>query len=133
MNKKILLLSLIVLLGAALRLFQLGSIPAILNRDEAALAYNGYLLSQTGKDEWGKIWPPTLESFGDYKLPGYPLILAILFKFLPLSDGVVRLPSAFFGIILIVVAFQLALHSKLLHRQAFHLATIIAVSPIFMF
>ena len=79
MNKKILLLSLIVLLGAALRLFQLGSIPAILNRDEAALAYNGYLLSQTGKDEWGKIWPPTLESFGDYKLPGYPLILAILF------------------------------------------------------
>ncbi len=97
--------------GFVVRIYTLSSLPKILNRDEAALAYNAYLLKQTGKDEWGQSWPMTLKSFGDYKLPGYPLLLVIFFSayeqmHIPIfNDGLVRLPSALAGSILILVSY----------------------------
>ncbi|KKU82941.1 MAG: hypothetical protein UY10_C0019G0001, partial [Microgenomates group bacterium GW2011_GWA2_47_8] len=57
------------------RIWQLGILPLALNRDEAALAYNAVLLAETGKDEWGRSWPLALQSFGDFKLIGYPAVL----------------------------------------------------------
>lgn len=87
---------LILLLVAAtifLKVYKLGSNPGQLNRDEAALAYNALLLKEAGRDEWGRTWPITLESFGDYKLIGYPAVLTTLFGFFGYSDFVVRLPS----------------------------------------
>ena len=109
MNKKInwLLIS-ITLLAFFLRVWQLGQLPAILNRDEAALAYNAYLLSTTGQDEWQKSWPLTLESFGDYKLAGYPLLLIPFLKIFGLTDLAVRLPSALAGTVLVPLVFLLA-------------------------
>ena len=65
----------ILLLAIVVRFWALGSLPVILNRDEAALGYNALLLVQQGVDEWGRQWPITLTSFGDYKLVGYVLLL----------------------------------------------------------
>ncbi|MDR0462630.1 MAG: hypothetical protein LBG64_00165 [Pseudomonadales bacterium] len=106
-----LILIAIIALASFLRLFQLGSLPAILNRDEAALAYNAYLISQTGMDEHEVFMPVYFESFGDFKLPGYIYILAGIYRVFPslaFNDFVVRLPSALAGAGLVFISYKLA-------------------------
>lgn len=87
--------------GVALRIYKVSSIPAILNRDEAALAYNAKLIIENGTDEWGNSLPIQFRSFGDYKLPGYVYMLSGLFLIFGQNDFVVRLPSIFAGIAII--------------------------------
>lgn len=82
------------------RSWRVNELPAQLNRDEAAIGYNAYLLAETGKDEWGRTWPLALESFGDYKLPGYVWLVVLAGKFLGWHDWVVRLPSILAGSLL---------------------------------
>lgn len=123
----------IILIALFLRFYQLDSLPAILNRDEAALGYNALLLSQVGVDEWGRSWPLSLESFGDFKLPGYPLALVGLLKLFEPSDWLVRLPSALAGVALIALA---ALWTKTLSRSLWLglvAATSLALTPVFFF
>jgi 4-amino-4-deoxy-L-arabinose transferase-like glycosyltransferase len=130
-NKLILLV--IILFGFGLRVWQVGKLPAILNRDEAAIAYNAYLLKETHQDEWGRSWPLTLESFGDFKLPGYPMLVTGLFYFFELNDLVVRLPSVLAGTALIWLAY---LWGKKIFDQPEHAllgAAMIAVTPVFFF
>jgi len=128
-----LILFFIIILAFVLRIYNVGQLPAILNRDEAALAYNAFLLKEVGKDEWGRTWPLTLESFGDYKLPGYPTMLVILFNFFPISDFTVRLPSVLSGTFLVLTAFYFAKHFKLKDKYALLFSFLIATTPIFFF
>ena len=132
LKNRILLLS-IILIAILLRFINLGSLPTILNRDEAALAYNGYLLSEVSKDEWGKNWPISLESFGDYKLVGYPAILAAVFKVFPESDFWVRMPSALSGVGLVILGFWFARTLKLKKITSVSLALMLAITPVFIF
>ena len=128
------LLILIFLLGLTLRFVKLEQLPAILNRDEAALAYNALLIRETGQDEWQVSAPLVFKSFGDYKLPSYPYLLAFLFNFLPSNDFVVRLPSALAGSLLIVLAFFFARDVlKLKTRSSLLLALFVALNPVFFF
>lgn len=131
--KKIWGLALLFVLSLGLRLHRLNQVPAILNRDEAALAYNAYLLAETGQDEWGRNWPLNFESFGDYKLPGYIYTLTALFQVLPPTDYVVRLPSAVAGASLVVLAFFFAQAIKLRDPWAWLFAVLIALTPVFLF
>ncbi len=129
----LIVLIIVVFFSLFIRVYNLGNLPVILNRDEAALAYNAYLLSETGQDEWGVSWPVTLESFGDYKLPGYPYFLAGFFKVLPENDLVTRLPSALAGTLLVVISYYLG--QALFNDKKFSLflAFLIAISPVFIF
>ena len=61
------ILILILIVAAFLRLFKLGSFPVSLTWDETALGYNAFSLLKTGRDEYGKLLPLVLKSFGDYK------------------------------------------------------------------
>src|SRR3989344_9236296 len=91
------LLVIVILLAAFLRLYKLGSYPA-LNADEAAIGYNAYSLLQTCKDEHGNAWPIHFQSFNDYK-PGLYFYLVMPFvKILGLNEWSVRLPNAIVGI-----------------------------------
>lgn len=126
-------LALIIVLGLVLRVYQLGELPSILNRDEAALAYNALLLKQTGTDEWGRSWPLTLESFGDYKLPGYPFTLVGFFQVLPSDDFTTRLPSVLAGTVLIFLAYLLARSIKLSSTDALLASLLVAITPVFFF
>lgn len=128
--------ALLLIIGLAffLRFLELSVLPGVLNRDEAALAYNAYLLKETGRDEWQVSWPLTLKSFGDYKLPGYPYLLAGLFNFLPLSDLLVRLPSALAGVFLVVLAYFFAINIlKVRQISALIMSLLVAISPVFFF
>jgi len=122
----------VVLVGLAVRVVQIDTLPKILNRDEAALAYNAYLLKETGQDEWGKSWPLALESFGDFKLPGYVWLLVGTFSLFGLSDGVVRLPAVVAGTALIPLSYFLSRQLRFSQRQALGLAIIVCFSPIFI-
>jgi len=134
MKTKSLLLLTIIFLAFALRFFRLEQLPAILNRDEAALAYNAYLLAETRQDEWQVAWPLTLKSFGDYKLPGYPYLLAVLFSFFQPSDFLVRLPSALAGVMLVVLVFFFARDVlRVKANSALLMAFLAAISPVFFF
>ncbi len=132
-HKNHFILFLILLLGTVIRVFQLGQIPAILNRDEAALAYNSYLLSETGKDEWGKHWPLTLESFGDYKLPGYPVLLIPFLAVFSWSDVAVKMPSVLAGLGLIWSVYLLGKRFRFSSTQRLLAALLIAIQPVFIF
>lgn len=131
---RLVILTVIVLLGLGMRLYQLGSLPATLNRDEAALAYNAFLLKETGQDEWGRSWPIALESFGDYKLPGYPLLLIPTFQLFGVSDFTARLPSALAGTGLIMLGYLFSTRVlRLKVTAALFVAFSVAVQPIFFF
>ena len=67
MKNKMIILLVIMLLGAGLRLWQLGSVPPSPNWDEVALAYDAHSLFHTGRDEFGNFMPAVLRSFDDYK------------------------------------------------------------------
>lgn len=99
---------LVLVLAIGLRFYRLQDVPGILNRDEAALAYNAKLLLETGKDEWGERWPIQFKSFGDYKLPGYILTLLPTFRVFGLSDLSVRIPSAVAGVVNVLLVTFLA-------------------------
>ncbi|MBT3249278.1 MAG: hypothetical protein HN846_01415 [Candidatus Pacebacteria bacterium] len=131
--KKTLALILLFIISFAARIYQSGQIPAILNRDEAALAYNAYLLKETGLDEWGRAWPTSFESFGDYKLPGYIYSLTLLFKLFPLEDWVVKLPSIIAGSALVVLAFFFAKAVRFKDPWTWLFTILTTTTPIFFF
>jgi len=102
MNKYLIL---ILILAALLRFTALAVFPSGLNADEAALGYNAYSLLLTGKDEHGHLMPVNLESFGDFKPALYAYLLVPLVKVLGLTEFVVRLPSALFGVLCVFLIY----------------------------
>ncbi len=104
---KIIVLSLIILLGLFLRVYKLDTIPPGLTWDEAALGYNAYSITQTLRDEYGNFLPLTLKSFGDYKPALYAYLTIPFIMILGLNEIAVRLPSVLAGIGLIIIIFLL--------------------------
>lgn len=107
MNKEKIILIVILFLGLFIRLYNVNQYPPLL-WDEAALGYNSYSILQTGRDEYGKLFPLVFKSFGDYK-PGLYVYLTLpfvaIFGLRPLS---VRLPSIILGSLLPLLAYIVA-------------------------
>lgn len=96
-NPRKILLFTVILLAFFLRIYKIAEYPVGLNADEAAIGYNAYSLTVTGKDEFGHPWPINFQSFNDYK-PGLYFYLVLPFvKFLGLNELAVRLPSVILG------------------------------------
>jgi hypothetical protein len=120
----------LVVIGFWLRFWQLDSIPAGLNWDEAAVGYNAYSLLLTGKDEFGRAWPLFIESFGDYKTALYSILITPIIKELGLSVFSVRILNVFVGSSAIIAAYYLGLVWFRQRRWALVLATLITFSPL---
>lgn len=134
LRKTHLLWFLVFVLAVFLRFYRLATVPSILNRDEAALAYNAALLQESGKDEWGISWPLLFRSFGDYKLPGYIYTLFAVFQIFPKTDFFVRLPSALAGVFLVYLLVIFAKNIlKWRQETIFFLAFLGAVLPVTTF
>lgn len=102
------ILVLILLIAAFLRFYQLGINPPSLAWDEAALGYNAYSIGETGRDEFGRFLPyDYFASFGDYKPPLYVYAAVIPVKIFGLNEFAVRLPSALFGTLTVLITFFL--------------------------
>lgn len=108
MSKKIIFIFLVILAVASfLRLYRIAEIPPGVNRDEASIGYSAYSILQTGRDEYGKMFPLSFQSFGDWKLPLYIYTVIPFVSIFGLSELSVRLPSAIFGILSIAATFYL--------------------------
>ncbi len=107
MKKRWLGLVLILILGATLRFWQLGQVPASPDWDEASLGYNAFSLLRTGRDEHGQSWPLFLRSFGDYKPALYGYLIIPFIKLFGLNVFTVRLPAAILGTLAILLTYFL--------------------------
>lgn len=101
------ILILIIVLASLLRIWNLGLVPPSPDWDEAALGYNAYSIMQTGKDEYGKFMPIILRSFDDYKPAMYTYLIIPFINFFGLNIISVRLPSALFGVVLVLATYYL--------------------------
>ncbi len=88
-----------------LRLFNLGQLPAIMHRDELAIAYNAFSIIETGKDEWGTPWPLVFKSFGDYKLPVMVYSTALGIKLFGLNQFGARFMAALLSSLAVPLAY----------------------------
>jgi len=129
LNKALILLFFIVLFAAFLRFYALDKIPGSLNIDEAAVGYTSFSLLHTGMDEHGVSLPLTLQSFGDWKLPGYSYVGILPVAMFGLNEFSTRLPSATAGVIAVLLSFYISL--KLFKRKDLALITalLFALSP----
>lgn len=93
------------------RFAQLGQIPSGLNWDEISHGYNAYSILQTGKDQWGIKWPIfNFRAYGDYPTT-FNLYLTIpSIKLFGLNAFSIRLPSAIFGLIFVLLIFFFSQH-----------------------
>lgn len=108
MSKKLAFIFLLILIIAAfLRLYRIIDIPPGVNRDEASIGYTAYSLLHTGRDEYGRTFPLSFESFGDWKLPLYIYTVIPFVSIFGLSELAVRLPSAIFGTLSVLLTFYL--------------------------
>lgn len=119
----------ILIIGAILRLYQLGSVPLSLTWDEVALGYNAYSISETGKDEFGKSFPVVMRSYDDYKPAFYTYLIIPVFKIFGLNEFSVRLPSAIMGILTLVAVYFLI--KKIFKKESIALLVmfLLAISP----
>ena len=98
-------------------------------RDEAAIAYNAYTLSQDGKDEYGARFPLFIKSFGDYKSPLYVYLLAAVFRVTGPSTAVARTFSAVLGLAAVLVVYLLASRSRTGRPIALAVTALAGLSP----
>jgi 4-amino-4-deoxy-L-arabinose transferase-like glycosyltransferase len=125
----LLLLIVIFILGTGLRFFKLGEVPVALNRDEASLGYTAYSILQTGAEEHDQKFPLAIESFGDWKLPGYVYTLIPFIKTFGLNNWSVRLPSAIAGTLSVLLSGVLAWQLTKNKKWMILTALLMAVSP----
>lgn len=130
MSKKAIFIFLAVLIIASVfRLYRIVEVPPGVNRDEASIGYTAYSILQTGKDEYGKMFPLSFQSFGDWKLPLYIYTVIPFVSIFGLSELSVRLPSAILGILSIALTFYLV---KILFKNnilTFITVFLAAISP----
>lgn len=104
-----LLPALILLLGAVLRLYRLGAIPAGMHQDESMGAWNAYALFHEGIDSAGHHFPTSLANWGDGQSPLYSWLIL---PFIALNGGHVnsfisRLPQALVAILTLFAVYDL--------------------------
>ncbi len=135
MNKKIItiIFTVIIIIAAVLRLWQLGNVPPSPDWDEAALGYDAYSIIHTGRDEFGKLFPVVLRSFDDYKPAMYAYLTIPSIIVFGLNIFAVRLPSAVFGVISVIAVFYLLReifgNSKFRDPLALTASFLLAISP----
>ncbi len=127
------LLLFILLVGFVIRAYSLSNVPNGFHADEAAFGYNAYSILQTGKDEYGEVLPLIIRSFDDYKGALYVYLTVPSVAFLGLTEFAVRLPTAVFGVLFILLSYLLSF--KLTKDKKISLLTslLIAINPLSVF
>ena len=130
MDKKIiLLLGIIIALAFFLRFYRVVEIPPSLNWDEVSIAYNGYSILKTGRDEWNQRMPIHFKSYGEFKLPAQVYLSIPGIYLFGLNELGVRITPVIYGTLTVFVIFFLA---KALFQSNFVgliSAFLLAVSP----
>jgi len=117
------------LFAIILRFWGLGVIPSGFDADEAAFGYNSYSILKTGADEYGKFFPLSLKSFGEYK-PALYSYLSIPFVWaFDLSPFSVRFVSALFGSLTVIFFYFFVSKITKDNKLALVAALLLAILP----
>lgn len=130
MNKKHLVLVVIVIVATFLRLYKLDQNPPSLYWDEASLGYNAFAILTKGIDEHGERYPlARFIAFGDYKPPGYIYSIVPFMALFGVNEFAIRLPSAISGILMVLGTYWFT--KKLTGQESIGLvaAGLLAFSP----
>lgn len=129
LTNKWFILGVIVLVAIVLRFWQLGQVPISPDWDEVSLGYNAYSILHTGKDEYGKLLPVVMQSYGDYKPALYSYLSIPSIMVFGLNVFAVRLPSAVFGILTVIAVFFLVRELFKKDTLALLVALFLSLSP----
>jgi len=133
--KLVLILLFVLALAFLLRFYNLGANPPSLDWDEASLGWNAYSILKTGSDEYGNRFPVSIRSFNDYKPPLYVYTTIPSIAIFGLNEFSVRLPSAIFGILTILLTYFLVVELtrfgkiKANYKLALLAAFFLAITP----
>lgn len=105
MKIKYLLISLIVIFAAFVRIYKVTTIPPSLSYDEVDIGYQAMIFNQNNSDYYGNKFPIHFHSFGDFQPSLQIYSVALIQKFTKNLDLSVRLPSAIFGAISVLILF----------------------------
>lgn len=123
------LLFVITLIGTFLRFYKLDKYQIQLNHDEISQIYDTVSIVKTGKDIYGNFLPLAFPSTGDFKVGHYIYITVLFYLIFGMKEITIRLPAAFFGVLIIPAVF---LFIKKLTRNwkiAIVSAAMIAITP----
>lgn len=106
--KRKVIIFIIVFIGLLFRVINISSNPPSLSWDEVSIGYNAYSILKTGKDEHGRFLPiDTFIAYGDYKPPLAIYITVPFVALFGLNELAVRLPSAIFGTLTVLLTYFL--------------------------
>lgn len=97
--------------------------------DESALAYNAWLVAESGIDQYGERYPLFFRALDDYKEPLYVYALAAWLKAFPPSPANARWPAAIVGVLGVAVAFALGREALGSGEGGLYGALLLAVTP----
>ena len=124
-------LGVILLLAAALRLYDIGGVPTELDADEIDLYNSAYSIATTGHDLDGTLLPffysPVTRNPPVYAIAAYGS--GLIFGRTPLG---LRLPAAIFGLIAIILLYGIAFELTRRGDVALISAVLMATQPIFV-
>ncbi len=131
MNKKIniLMFAIILLVAISLRFYRISDLPPSLNWDEVSHGYNAYSILKSGTDEWGRLPIANFRAYGDYPTTLYMYLTIPWIALFDLNEFSVRLTSAFFGSLLIIVSFLLTKQIIKSNLISLFVAFLVAISP----
>jgi 4-amino-4-deoxy-L-arabinose transferase-like glycosyltransferase len=138
MKLRIFVLILLFVFAGFLRVYKISSIPLGLYMDEVSVAYNAYSILETGKDEYGIAFPFAFRAFGEYKMPVFVYMTSLSMAIFGKNEFAVRIPSAFFGSITIILFYffakELIQYEKWFSKKqqnlfAFISAFLLAITP----
>lgn len=98
----ILLLIGIFILGGFLRTIKLDTVPIELFGDEVDAGYQAYSLLTTGRDYKGNFLPIYIQSFSEWRAPGFMYSMVPFIYLFGLNEWGVRLTAAFWGMVSLV-------------------------------
>ncbi|MFA6007179.1 MAG: glycosyltransferase family 39 protein [Candidatus Shapirobacteria bacterium] len=105
MKIKNFILVLIILFAGFVRLYKITTLPPSLYYDEVDAGYQAMIFNQNQTDYYGNKFPIHFHSFGDFRTSLQIYSIALTQKLTHNLDLSVRLPSAVFGILSVIVLF----------------------------
>src|SRR3989344_4804229 len=100
MIRRIILPSLMLVAVGILYASFLGRTPIHFNQDELGFSLNAYQISKTVFDENDRFMPLYFWHLGVmWATPIIVYLTAVILKFLPLNESIIRLPSVFIGVV----------------------------------
>jgi 4-amino-4-deoxy-L-arabinose transferase-like glycosyltransferase len=131
-------MAVVLLTTATLYVYELGTAPAYLGGDEARFATEALSIASTGRDQLGNRLPlffhlpddlAASEGGNRWYQPLLFYLMAVTFRFLPLTEHSVRLPAVVIGVLDVLLIYCVARRLLGDRRLAVLAALILAMSP----